>query len=108
MKEKKSSLHFTGRRHARGGSISVAIAIIAWIIFITLCVYSSSSGGNAAYVAGILGMADAVFVLVGMFLAFKGFQERDVYYVLPTVGIVLNGILFVIYFVLYFMGVAIV
>ena len=106
MKEKKTSLHFTGRRHARGGIISTVIAGIAWIVFIALCVYSSSTGGNAASVAGILGIMDAVFVLAGMITAFKGFQERDVYYVLPTAGMVLNGILFVIYFSLYFMGVA--
>ena len=107
MKEKRSSLHFTGRRHARGGVISLVIAVIAWVVFTALCVYSSSTGGNAAYVAGILGMVDALFVLAGVFVAFKGFQERDVYYVLPAVGMVLNGILFVIYFSLYFMGVAI-
>lgn len=108
MKEKKSSLHFTGRRHARGGVISLVIAVVAWVVFITLCVYSSSLGGNAASVVGTLGMADAFFVLAGMFTAFKGFQERDVYYVLPAVGMALNGILFVVYFILYFMGIAIV
>ena len=107
MKEKKLSLRFTGRKHAGGGIVSLVMAVIAWIVFIALCVYSSATGGNAAYVAGVLGMADAVFSLAGMIFAFKGFQERDVFYVLPTVGMVLNGILFVIYFSLYFMGVAI-
>ena len=107
MKEKKTALHFTGRQHARGGLISVAIAGIAWIIFAALCVYSTSTDGNTAAVAGILGILDAFFVLAGMIFAFRGFQERDVYYVLPAVGMVLNGILFVIYFSLYFMGVAI-
>ena len=107
MKEKKSSLHFTGRRHARGGIISVVIGLMAWLVFLALCVYSSASGGNAASVAGIIGMADAIFVLIGMIIAFKGFQERDVYYVLPTVGMIVNGILLVVYFSLYLMGAAI-
>lgn len=107
MKEKKTSLQFTGKRHARGGVISTVMAGIAWLVFCALCVYSSSTGGNAAEVAGILGIADAIFALVGMVLAFRGFQERDVHYVLPAVGMVLNGILFVVYFALYFMGVAI-
>lgn len=108
MKEKKTALHFAGRRHARGGMISTVMAGIAWVIFIALCVYSSATGGNATSVVGILGILDAVFVLAGVLIAFRGFQERDVYYVLPAVGMVLNGILFVIYFSLYFMGVAIV
>ena len=107
MKEKRSSLRFTGRRHARGGIISTIMGGIAWILFAALCIYASATGGNAETVVGILGILDAVFVLSGMVVAFRGFYERDVYYVLPAVGMVLNGILFVIYFSLYFMGIAI-
>ncbi len=107
MREKKTTLHFTGRQHSGKGIISTVIAGTAWIVFAALCVYSSSTGGNAAGVVGAIGMIDAIFVLAGMIIAFRGFQERDVYYVLPTIGIVLNGILFVIYFSLYFMGIAI-
>lgn len=108
MKENKTSLRFTGRRHARGGIISIVIAGIAWVTFIALCVASAADGGNASTVAGLIGILDAVFALTGMILAFRGFQEHDVYYALPAVGMVLNGILFVIYFSLYFMGIAIV
>ncbi len=108
MKEKKRSLRFSGRKHARGGIISTVMAGIGWLIFAALCVYSSSTGGNAAAVAGILGILDAVFALAGMVIAFRGFYERDVYYVMPAVGMVLNGGLFVLYFVLYLMGIAII
>ena len=107
MKENKRKLHFSGRKHARGVVISTVMAGIGWIIFAALCVYSSSTGGNAAAVAGILGMIDAVFALAGMVIAFRGFYERDVYYIMPAVGMVLNGGLFVFYFVLYLMGIAI-
>ncbi|MBQ8038630.1 MAG: hypothetical protein IJ274_01920 [Lachnospiraceae bacterium] len=107
MKEKKTALHFTGRAHSRGGIISTVIAGIAWIIFAALCANSSTSGGNATVVVGFLGILDAFFVLAGMLVALKGFHERDVYYVLPAIGMVLNGILFVIYFSLYLMGTAI-
>ena len=108
MKEQKRTLRFSGRKHARGGIISTVMAGIGWIIFAALCVYSSSTGGNAAAVAGILGILDAVLALTGMVVAFKGFSERDVYYVMPAVGITLNGGLFVLYFILYLMGTAIV
>ncbi|MBP3609986.1 MAG: hypothetical protein J6J42_06580 [Lachnospiraceae bacterium] len=108
MKEKKSSLHFAGRTHSRKGMMSTVIAGFAWIIFIALCVYSTIQEGKAELVAGAIGIFDAFFALTGAILAMKGFQEREVYYVLPTVGILLNGFLFVIYFALYFMGVAIV
>ena len=87
MKDKKRTLRFSGRKHARGGIISTVMAGIGWIIFAALCVYSSSTGGNAAAVAGILGILDAILALAGMIVAFKGFYERDVYYVMPTAGI---------------------
>lgn len=107
MKEKKLSLHFTGRKHSRGGLISTVIAGIAWCVFIALCIAAFMKSGEAEIVVGGIGILDAVFALVGMVLGIRGFQEREIYYVLPTVGVVMNGILFVIYFSLYFMGVAI-
>ena len=108
MTDKTSTLRLSGRKHARGGIISTVMAGIGWIIFAALCVYSSSTGGNAAAVAGILGILDAILALAGMIVAFKGFYERDVYYGMPAVGITLNGGLFVLYFILYLMGTAIV
>lgn len=107
MREKKTSLHFAGRTHSRNGIIAVVMGGIAWCVFLALCIYSTSTGGNTEPVAGVIGILDAVFTLMGLFIAMKGFKERDVYYVLPMVGLVMNGILFVIYFALYFMGIAI-
>ena len=104
MRKKKTSLRFTGKKHARGGVISTA-----WCVFIALCVCSSTTKGNAEIVVvGGIGIADALFALTGTVLGVRGFQEREVYYALATVGVVLNGILFTIYFILYFMGIAIV
>lgn len=108
MKEKKRTLQFSNRRHARGGIISMVTAVIGWIILVALCIYSSSTGGNAAEVAGILGILDAVFALIGIINAYHGFQEREVTYAMPMIGMVLNGSLFVIYFILYLMGIAII
>jgi len=108
MKERKTSLRFSGRKHSRGGMISTVIGGIAWSIFIAVCICSSVAGGNAELFVGGIGILDAFFSIAGIINAIRGFKEREVYYVLPTVGIVLNGILFVIYFSLYFMGIAIV
>jgi len=108
MKEKKRTLRGSGRKHARGGVVSTVMAGIGWILFVALCVYSSSTGGNAAAVAGILGILDGIFALAGMIIAFRSFNERDVFYIMPAVGMVLNGILVVLYFSLYLMGVAII
>jgi len=105
--EKKSSLRFSGRGHARSGVISTVIAGIAWCVFLALCVRATVSDGMAEPVVGTIGIVDAIASLVGMLVGFKGFQEREVYYVMPAIGVSLNGILFVIYFCLYIMGIAV-
>lgn len=107
MKEKKSSLRFKKREHSKVGIWSTIIGVIAWCIFIALSVYASITEGNAEKIVGVIGILDAFFVLLGAFFAVKGLQERDVYYGVPIAGMLLNGILFVIYFSLYFMGVAV-
>ena len=107
MREKKTSLRFAGRKHSGKGLSSAVIGGIAWGICIALCICSSTTNGNAELVVGVIGILDAVFALAGVLLAVRGFQEREVYYVFPTIGIVANGSLFVLYFILYIMGVAV-
>lgn len=107
MKEKKGSLHFRKKQHSKIGIISTVISIIAWGIFIALSTYSTITNGNVEIVIGMIGILDAFFALFGAVLAIKGLQEREVAYGFSIVGILLNGTLFVIYFILYFMGVAI-
>lgn len=107
MKEKKSSLHFSGRTHSKKGIGSVVIGGIAWSVFFALCIYSVMQKGQAELVIGVIGIFDAFFTLTGAGFAWKGFQEPEVYYTLPIIGILLNGSLFVLYFALYFMGIAI-
>lgn len=106
-KEKKNKLHFSGRSHSKKGIASTVMAGIAWCIFLALCVCSTGAGGNADIKIGILGLLDVAFCIAGMVTAFHGFQERDVFYVFPGVGMGLNGLLVVIYFILYFMGMAV-
>lgn len=108
MKEKKSSLRFVGRTHSKQGIRSVIIGSIGWLIFIALAVYSSATGGNAVPAAGGIGILDAILAVAGVYVGIKGLQERDVFYTMPIIGIALNAVLFIVYFSLYFMGVAMV
>ncbi len=107
MKEKKGSLHFRKKQHSKVGIISTVISILAWGIFIALSTYSTITNGNVEMIMGIIGILDAFFAFFGAVLAIKGLQEREVSYRFSIVGILLNGTLFVVYFILYVMGVAI-
>ena len=107
MKEKKSSLRFKKREHSKIGIASTVIGLIAWCIFIALSVYASTTNGNAEKIVGVIGILDTFFVLWGAMLAFKGLQEREVSYGFAIIGMILTGTLFVIYFSLYFIGIAV-
>lgn len=107
MREKKGSLHFRKKEHSKMGIISIVISIITWCIFLAVSIYSTITEGNVEQIIGIVGILDAVFAFLGAILAIKGLQERDVSYSFSIAGILLNGTLFVIYFILYFIGIAI-
>ena len=107
MKEKKGSLRFRKKEHSKIGIISTVISGIAWCVFIALSVYSTITEGNVEKIIGVVGILDALLAFLGAILAIKGLQEREVSYSFSIIAILLNGTLFVIYFVLYVMGVAI-
>lgn len=107
MKKEKNALHFQGRTVSRCGIISIAVGVLAWIVFIALAVYSASLSGAAESIIGVIGIFDMLFALAGVSFAVHGFKERDVFYGLPIAGLTLNAVLFLIYFVLYLTGMAI-
>ena len=107
MRKKKGSLQFRKREHSKKGILSIVISIITWFIFLAVSIYSTMTDGNVEQIIGIVGILDAVLALFGAILAIKGLQERDVLYSFSIVGILFNGTLFVIYFILYFIGIAI-
>lgn len=107
FKKEKSSLHFTGKRVSGLGVGATVMGAIGWIVFAALSMYSASVDGQAENFVGIIGMLDAVMSLVGVIVSYRALQDRDIKYVMPIIGMVLNGILFVLYFSLYFMGIAI-
>ena len=104
---KKGSLRFRKKQHSKIGIVSTIISIVAWGVFIALSVYSTITEGNVEKIMGIVGILDAVLAFFGAVLSIKGLQEREVSYIFSIIGIIFNGILFVIYFSLYFMGIAI-
>lgn len=107
MRREKNSLHFQGRKTSVPGMVSCAIGSVAWIIFIALAVYSSAHQGNAEAFIGTIGILNAVLALTGTVFAVRGFREHDVFYGQPVAGMTLNAVLFLIYFILYLIGMTI-
>lgn len=101
------SLHFQARGGSKPGKLSVIIGTAAWIVFAALIGYSAICMGQAKNAIGFVGILDMLLAFAGVVLAMQGLKERDVRYGLPVAGMSMNAVLFIIYFVLYLIGMAV-
>ncbi len=103
-KGERSGMHFHGRKRSKGGVAGFALAVAAVVIFLALCVISAVAKGAAGMYVGGLGLLTMVICGAAFWLSFKGLKEKDVYTRLPFAGLLISGILFVVLFCLYIVG----
>ncbi len=104
FKHKRDIFKFSGRSHSVRGIISVAAGTVTLITLLVLSVISSLSKGNGGIVLGIIGMFLFFISVAGFILGIKACREKEIYYTAPITGMVLNGILSIVFFILYMVG----
>jgi hypothetical protein len=55
-------------------------------------------------VTGLLGLLSMLTAAVGFFLALQGFHQEDAYYLFSQVGLLLNGLLFILWVLIFVVG----
>ncbi|MDF2800471.1 MAG: hypothetical protein K0S61_374 [Anaerocolumna sp.] len=105
MKRKKDSFKFSGRSHSVKGLISVSLAVVSLLSIVISSIISAITHGNGSMVLGAVGIIAFIVSLVGFILGIKGSLEKEIYYTAPIVGMIINGMLFLFYFVLYVVGI---
>lgn len=103
----KKSFKFTDKKNPITGIISTLIAAIIMIVMVVVCYQSSLSAGNGGLWLGIVGMLALLASLGGIVLALLCLREKEVYYTFGIAGILLNGLLFITFFVIYIVGVSV-
>lgn len=98
-------IHFSGRRHGRLGIISTIIGVMVVLGFITISIISSSDIGEGSLTIGIIGLLLMVIAIFGFVISYKAFKEKDIFYSLPIIGSLLNGIMIVVLLILYILGI---
>lgn len=104
MKKKKEIFKFSGRTHSIRGMISVILGTFSALSLVTLMIISSLSGGNGGSWLGFLGFLLAALAFVGFILGIQACKDKEIYYVAPITGIIVNGFIWVILIVLYLVG----
>ncbi len=104
FRRKKEVFKFSGRSHSVRGVISVIAGFVTLIALLVLSVVSSFSKGNGGLIIGIIGMLLFAISVAGFILGIKSCREKEIYYAAPVTGMVLNGFLSIIFFILYMLG----
>ncbi len=95
---------FTDKKHPLKGLISVALGAVVVLVLSFLLFFSSSSKGTSGMAVGVVGVIELIAAFVGFILAVRCFKEEDVYMITPTIGAVANGVLVIIFLMLYIIG----
>jgi len=104
FKKKKASIKFVGRKHSIYGLISTIIGGIALIALGVLVFITTGSQGTTNVWIGLAGLFLLGLSLAGLITGCNGFKQKDIFYTLPIIGAVLNGLIFIGMVVLYFFG----
>ena len=104
MKRRKESIKFSGRSHSIKGMISFAIGLIIILTLLVLVFISSLSSGNGGIQYGFIGLVLAFIAIYGFALGIKACKEKEIFYTAPISGLVINGLLIVVFIILYLVG----
>ncbi len=104
MFRKRESFKFKGRKHSVRGNFSVIIGCFVLILFFITVGISGSQGGNSGSWIGLTGFSCFFLSIIGFILGYIGFKEQDIYYIAPLTGVIINGLLMILYLSLYFIG----
>lgn len=87
---------FSGRYNTRRGIVSFAISIASLIFLLIGIVISFNKSGNANGIVGIMGTMAFASALAGIITGLRSFKDRDGYYLFSWIGVITNGVMFLI------------
>lgn len=105
FKRKKEAYKFSDKKQSVRGLISLAMGILSCVCLLVLFYISSLTGGNGGLLLGAIGLLMLIFSIAGFLTGVKASKEKDIYYNIPIIGLVLNGFLVATYLILYMLGI---
>ncbi len=104
-KREGHGMRFHGRKRSQSGVAGFVLSLVAVAVFIVLCIVSAMAKGAAGEAVGVFGLFVMAACGVAFWLCFKGLKEKDVYTQLPLAGLLISGVMFVVLFCLYILGI---
>ena len=106
LKRNKDMIRFSGRKHTRLGIMSAIIGIVVVLGFLAISIVSGLAEGKGGFLLGVIGLCIFALSIAGFVLSYKAFQQKDIFYRFPIIGVILNGTMTVILLIIYILGIS--
>ncbi len=97
------TVKFRGRHISPGGMTALITGSISIVLLIVLCILASTGHDVGAF-SGIASVIAAVASVIGLIVSVLATRERDIYTAIPVAGMIVNGISFLLYVIIYVLG----
>ena len=104
IKARSNKYKFSVKIHPMKAIISVGLGIVSSIMLVFSCYLSWKNKGNLGILIGLFGMMALAIAVSGCVLSFLSLKQRDIHFLFPLIGIILNGLLTIVYIAIYAMG----
>ena len=90
---------------AKGGKMSIALAIVSGAIMLVTILLSFFMEGKGDTILGACGLAAIALAFYGFILGLKGLNEKKVAHQYSFIGTVASGLAVILWLAIFFMGI---
>ena len=104
IKARSNKYKFSVKIHPMKAIISVGLGVISSIMLIFSLYLSWKNKGDLGIMIGVFGILAFIIAISGCVIAAISLKQRNIDLRVPVTGIILNGLLTIIYIAIYAMG----
>lgn len=101
---KKKAIKMSAYKVTKKLAASICIALISFLGFVGVCIYSAIMKGNAGFIVGIVPLFLMLCNIVGLMIAYSEIKNENVKVKYVTIGTLSNGLILVVYLFMYIVG----
>lgn len=101
---RKKAIKMSAYKVTKKLAASICIALISFLGFVGVCIYSAIMKGNAGFIVGIVPLFLMLCNIVGLMIAYSEIKNENVKVKYVTIGTLSNGLILVVYLFMYIVG----
>lgn len=100
----KRKYKFTRRKQSRLGILATIAGVLALLCVVSMVVIAYLESGAAGKVIAVPAFLALLLALLGFFKSICGIREEDTYRLFPWMGFILNGMVLIVFGLIYTVG----